>query len=97
MQLLRQTHKSTRTISAHYPNLNPFGKIGQLDTCPRNPTPTKVNRDTQMKRTVFVSGEIKLAENITVQTDECRRRTAKKYKRKIKKPRKQNIYMTRDK
>ena len=46
---------------------------------------------------MFVFGEIKLAKNIAVPTDECRRRTAKKYKRKIKKPRKQNRYMMRDK
>ena len=37
-----------------------------------------------------------MAKNLVVRTDECRRRTAKKGKRKIKKPRKQDRYMTRD-
>ena len=38
-----------------------------------------------------------MAKNIAVRTDECRRRTAKEDKRKLKKPRKQDRYMTRDK
>ena len=53
----------------------------------------KLTGDMQRKRTVFVFGEIKLAKNIVVPTDERRRRTAKKYRTKIKKPRKQNIYI----
>ena len=50
----------------------------------------KLTEDTQRKRTVFTFSEIKLAKNTTVPADKCRRRTTKKDKRKIKKPRKQN-------
>ena len=37
-----------------------------------------------------------MAKNISVRTDECRRRTTNKDKRKLKKPKKQDRYMTRD-
>ena len=56
----------------------------------------KVTGDTQKKRTAFAFGGTTLAKNIAVRTDECRMRTTKKDKRKIKEPRKQDRYMTRD-